>query len=72
MFQSFGAVLDAVDSIRNNASLAHANENLLEVEDAYLVINAVNTVLHIFGSKTGQIDIAQPKLGNTITDQSLG
>jgi hypothetical protein len=51
VYQSFGAVLDAVNSIRNNASLAHANENLLEVDEAYLVINAVNTILHYLEAK---------------------
>lgn len=46
ILQSFGTVLDAINSIRNHATLAHPNEELLDTEEAHLVVNAVNTILN--------------------------
>lgn len=44
-------ILDAMNPIRNNASMAHANELLLDAPEATLVINAARTVLHYLDQK---------------------
>lgn len=46
ILRSMGAILDALDPIRNRASVAHANENLLEESEALLVINIARTIIH--------------------------
>jgi hypothetical protein len=51
VLQSFGTVIDALNPIRNKASIAHANENLLEKDEALLVINAARTILHYLDAK---------------------
>lgn len=45
IWQAFGQVFDALSPIRNNASMAHPNDSLLEPAEAQLVINAGRTVL---------------------------
>jgi len=45
IWQAFGQVLDALSPIRNNASMAHPNDELLCPAEAQLVINAGRTVL---------------------------
>ena len=39
-------ILDALNPVRNQASLAHANEELLGEAEAMLVVNAARTILH--------------------------
>jgi hypothetical protein len=39
-------ILDALNPIRNNASVAHANEELLTEPEAMLAVNAGRTILH--------------------------
>lgn len=51
ILQAFGTVMDALNPIRNKASVAHANENLLEKDEAFLVINAARTILHYLDAK---------------------
>lgn len=51
VFQSFASILDALNPIRNNASIAHPNSDLLEKDEAMLVINAVRTIMHYLDSK---------------------
>lgn len=51
VFQSFANVLDALNPIRNNASVAHPNNSLLEKDEAMLVINAARTLLHYLNAK---------------------
>jgi hypothetical protein len=51
VFQSFASILDALNPIRNNASVAHPNIDLLEKDEAMLVINAARTILHYLDSK---------------------
>lgn len=51
ILNAFGATLDALNSLRNNASLAHPNSALLEEEEAMLAINATRTILHYLDAK---------------------
>jgi hypothetical protein len=44
--QGMATVLDALGSVRNNASVAHANEHLLTEPEAMLAVNAARTLLH--------------------------
>ncbi|MDP1716155.1 MAG: abortive infection family protein [Anaerolineales bacterium] len=53
VFQSFASVLDALNPIRNNASVAHPNNDLLEKDEAMLVINAARTLWHYLDAKFG-------------------
>jgi hypothetical protein len=48
---SMGAILDALDPLRNQASVAHPNPELLGEEEAMLVINSARTILHYLNSK---------------------
>ncbi|WP_419927661.1 abortive infection family protein [Candidatus Poriferisocius sp.] len=45
ILQSFGQALDALNPLRNQASMAHPNEGLLDSTEAQLVINAGRTIL---------------------------
>jgi hypothetical protein len=40
------AILDALNPMRNRASVAHPNPTLLEQPEAMLVVNAARTILH--------------------------
>jgi len=51
VFQSFANILDALNPIRNNASVAHPNNDLLEKDEAMLVINVARTLLHYLDRK---------------------
>jgi hypothetical protein len=53
VFQSIANIMDALSPIRNNASVAHPNVDLLEKEEAMLVINAARTLLHYLDAKFG-------------------
>lgn len=48
---SFCAVMDVLDPIRNRASFAHPTKGLLEVPEAMLVINSARTILHYLNAK---------------------
>ena len=49
--RSFGAVMDVLNPIRNNASAAHPNNDLLPEPEAMLVINGTKTILHYLDAK---------------------
>jgi hypothetical protein len=51
VIRSFSAVLDALQPIRNNASVAHPNEDLLDAPEAMLVVNTARTLLHYLDAK---------------------
>jgi len=51
VLNSLGAVVDAVDPLRNHGTLAHANEHLLDAPEAALYINAVKTLMHYVNAK---------------------
>ena len=51
MLRSLTSVLDALNPIRNRASIAHANDALIGEAEAKFVINIVSSVLHYFDEK---------------------
>ena len=51
IIQSLGQSLNAINHIRNNASMAHPNDSLLEEPEAQLVINAGRTILAYLDSR---------------------
>lgn len=51
VLQSFASIMDALNPIRNSASVAHPNVDLLEKDEAMLVINAARTLLHYLDAK---------------------
>ena len=51
VLNSFGSVLDALNPLRNRASVAHPNEFLLEEAEARLVLNGATTILGYIDSK---------------------
>lgn len=53
ILQGFATVLDAVNTLRNNASVAHPNEELVGEAEASLVINATRTVFNYIVAKVG-------------------
>lgn len=51
ILHALSTILDAMNTLRNRASVAHPNEVLLADAEAMLAINAVRTVLHFIDSK---------------------
>jgi hypothetical protein len=49
--RAMASILDALGPLRNRASLAHANDALVDEAEAMLVINAVRTLLHYLNAK---------------------
>jgi len=49
--RAFGSVMDVLNPIRNNASPAHPNKELLAEPEAMLAINAAKTILHYLDAK---------------------
>ena len=49
--RAMAAMLDALNPLRNRATLAHANDVLLPNAEAMLVINGIRTVLHYLNAK---------------------
>ena len=47
------SILDALNPVRNNASVAHPNQDLLGRDEAQLVVNAGRTVLAYLDAKLG-------------------
>jgi len=62
MLRGIGRILDAMNEVRNQASLAHPNTDLLPEPEAMLVINAARSIFHYFQSKTraGDSDAEPP------------
>lgn len=54
MLRSAGGMLDALAPLRNKASVAHPNAELLRSEEAALVVNLVKTLLHYVNAKCGR------------------
>jgi len=50
----FASVIDALNTIRNNASVAHPNDDLLGEAEALLMVNAVRTLFHYVQAKAGK------------------
>lgn len=51
LLQSMSSIVDALAPLRNRASLAHANEELLSRDEAMLAINAVHTLIQFLDAK---------------------
>lgn len=51
ILQSSANIMDALNPIRNKASVAHPNDHLLNKEEAMLVINVARTLLHYLDAK---------------------
>lgn len=51
VLSAVATIVDALNPLRNNASLAHPNDSLLPESEAMLVINTVRSLLHYFDSK---------------------
>ncbi|KQQ71627.1 hypothetical protein ASF73_11955 [Xanthomonas sp. Leaf131] len=51
VLRCLSSVIDSLNPARNNASLAHANETLLEKDEATLAINAARTVFQYLDAK---------------------
>lgn len=65
ILNAFNSILDALNPIRNRASVAHPNPVLLDETDARLVINASRTIFHYLEAKVS----ASPT--PTATDQPI-
>jgi hypothetical protein len=51
VMRSLAAIIAVLSPVRNRASVAHPNEDLLAEAEAMLVINAVRTILHYVDAK---------------------
>lgn len=51
--RAMATVLDSLNPLRNNASVAHPNEELLDEPEAHLAINAARTVFAFLDAKLG-------------------
>jgi hypothetical protein len=51
MFRAMSDIMDAMNPIRNEGSLAHPNNELLAPPEAALVINIARTILHYIDTK---------------------
>lgn len=52
ILSGFGTVIDAINTIRNNGSVAHPNLALLDEPEAALAVNVMRTLLHYLIAKT--------------------
>jgi hypothetical protein len=59
ILNSAGSILDALNPVRNRASVAHPNTDLLGVEEARLVINIGRTLLSYLDEKLGVSEAGQ-------------
>jgi len=55
VLNSSAAILDALDPVRNRASVAHPNEELLAEPEAMLVVNVGRTLLNYLDAKLGEV-----------------
>jgi len=51
VLRAMASIVDALQPLRNRASVAHPNELLLEAAEAMLAINAARTILHYVNAK---------------------
>jgi hypothetical protein len=51
VLRALGAIMGALNPLRNRASVAHPNRKLLGEPEAMLVVNAARTILHYLDSK---------------------
>jgi hypothetical protein len=58
VLRAVSSIMDSLNPIRNNASVAHPNDQLLDDDEAMLVINVTRSVLHYLDSK---LSVKPPK-----------
>ncbi len=63
IMRAMSSIMDALNPLRNNASVAHPNEILLDEPEAMLAINAARTILHYLDAKVlkHRNDVAKKK-----------
>ena len=54
LIRTSASIIDAMGTIRNRASLAHPNEELLDQDEAMLVINLARSLLRFLDAKLGK------------------
>lgn len=54
VLSGFASVVDALNTIRNNASVAHPNNELIGEVEGHLMVNAVRTIFHYLRMKVGE------------------
>ncbi len=57
ILNSLASIVDALNPIRNHASIAHPNDDLLGDNEAKLVVNVINTLFHYVETK---VHVAEP------------
>jgi hypothetical protein len=55
VLRSMSAIMDAMNPIRNEGSMAHPNKDLLDPPEAALVINMARTILHYLDMKLSTV-----------------
>lgn len=56
VLNSLSNVVDALNTIRNHASVAHPNENLLDEAEAMLMLNVTRTLFHYLNAKVQKVN----------------
>lgn len=51
ILNGFSSVIDSINTIRNNASVAHPNDALIGEAEAVLVVNVIRTLFHYISAK---------------------
>lgn len=55
IFRSMSNIMDALNPIRNESSMAHPNKELMDAPEAGLVIDLARTILHYIDSKVAAV-----------------
>lgn len=53
VLQGFAQAVDALNSLRNNGSVAHPSDDLLGEPEAHLAVNAIRTIFNYISAKVG-------------------
>jgi hypothetical protein len=61
VLKASGSILDALNPVRNSASVAHPNQDLLGREEAQLVINVGRSLLVYLDSKIALGSVREPE-----------
>jgi hypothetical protein len=69
ILRTSASIVDAMGTLRNRASLAHPNEDILDRDEALLVINVGRSLLRFLDSKLGMEQSAVP---NSTPELDLG
>jgi len=51
VFKGAATIIDAVNTLRNNASVAHPNEEVMPQAEAMFLINLIRSLLHFIEMK---------------------